>query len=104
MGSYVSIWATGVTNIQGLDGQMATAAQDFHCCAIVTAGSLEVLRPGYAGAAPGMVAGVVQINFQVTAPGVATGQEFASRLTDSKTSDQFLSMQRHKPIPAACLR
>jgi uncharacterized protein (TIGR03437 family) len=76
-GSIVSIWATGAGSIypQPLDGQISTAAQDYGCCqigALVVRSSSFVQAPPqplpvvfYAGAAPGMVAGLVQINFQV---------------------------------------
>ena len=75
-GSIVSIWATGTGLIfpRPLDGQISTAAQDYDCCqigALVVRSSSFVQAPqplpvvSYAGAAPGMVAGVVQINFQV---------------------------------------
>jgi uncharacterized protein (TIGR03437 family) len=75
-GSIVSIWATGTGSIypRPLDGQISTAAQDYECCqvgALVVAISNFVQVPpplpvvSYAGAAPGMVAGIVQINFQV---------------------------------------
>jgi uncharacterized protein (TIGR03437 family) len=73
-GSIVSIWATGTGSIypRPLDGQIASAAQDYYCCQV---GILAAYRLGteppplpvvlYAGAAPGMVVGVVQINFQI---------------------------------------
>ncbi len=66
-GSVVSIWATGTGAITSLaDGQIATsaAANCFDCRigfgASGSAGSLE-----YAGDAPGMVAGVTQINVRL---------------------------------------
>jgi uncharacterized protein (TIGR03437 family) len=67
-GSIVSIWATGTGAIypRPLDGQISTTAQDYDCCQI-TLGPVV-----YAGAAPGMVAGVVQINFQIPAPDIGT--------------------------------
>jgi uncharacterized protein (TIGR03437 family) len=68
-GSIVSVWATGAgfTPIFSLgeDGQIATAAEDFQCCAVYLGNTpLTVL---YAGAAPGVVMGVLQINFQLPA-------------------------------------
>jgi uncharacterized protein (TIGR03437 family) len=65
-GSIVSIWVTGTGSIypRPLDGQISTAAQDYDCCQ-VEMGSSSGAVVLYAGAAPGMVAGVVQINFQV---------------------------------------
>jgi uncharacterized protein (TIGR03437 family) len=76
-GSIVSIWATGagITPIfsLGADGQIATSAEDLQCCAVYLGNTpLSVL---YAGAAPGIVMGVVQINFQlpvqIAAPSVS---------------------------------
>jgi len=67
-GSYVSIWATGTGYFPGSDGQLATGANQF--CSLV--GYCEILQQNgsaanvsYIGSAPGMVNGVVQINFQV---------------------------------------
>ena len=71
-GSIVSIWATGTGAIYPgpLDGQISTTAQDYDCCQI-TLGPVV-----YAGAAPGMVAGVVQINFQIPAASVSTAGSY----------------------------
>jgi uncharacterized protein (TIGR03437 family) len=66
-GWVVSVWATGIgrTDPQPLDGQVAEGAVDYHCCSLYLFDQpLEVL---YGGAAPGLVAGVVQINFRVPA-------------------------------------
>jgi uncharacterized protein (TIGR03437 family) len=72
-GSIVSIWAIGTGSIypRPLDGQIATAAQDYECCQVEMSSSGPVVL--YAGAAPGMVAGVVQINFQILPYVVSTG-------------------------------
>jgi uncharacterized protein (TIGR03437 family) len=76
-GSIVSIWATGTGSIypRPRDGQISTAAQDYYCCQVAMSPDYSlgpVPTPGpvvfYAGTAPGMVAGVVQINFQIPAP------------------------------------
>ena len=73
-GSYVSIWATGTGYFPGDDGQLAPGANQFCSmvgyCAIVN--TIPGLSPSgidvsYVGAAPGLVNGVVQINFQVCA-------------------------------------
>jgi uncharacterized protein (TIGR03437 family) len=92
-GSIVSIWATGAGSIypRPPDGQISTAAQDYECCqigALVVRSSSFVQAPqplpvvSYAGAAPGMVAGIVQINFQVPpyidTPGTLGFSVFAS--------------------------
>lgn len=70
-GSYVSVWLTGTGYYPGSDGQMATAA-DYYCslsdfCEMVDAGTGKQVPVSYIGAAPGMVHGVAQINFQVSA-------------------------------------
>jgi uncharacterized protein (TIGR03437 family) len=83
-GSIVSIWATGVPlpNTPYPIDQLATAAQDFACCQVgvgfsadnfaggVPTGTVTGTTPAtvtYSGASPGIVRGVVQINFQVPA-------------------------------------
>ncbi len=78
-GSIVSIWATGTGANFLFDGEIATTAQDYHCCQISILeipSAFDSESPGpvvpYAGAAPGMVAGVVQINFQIPAASVST--------------------------------
>jgi uncharacterized protein (TIGR03437 family) len=65
-GSIVSVWATGTGYAPGADGQMATAAQQTCSCAIVNTVQGTSFSATYAGAAPGMVNGVVQINFTVS--------------------------------------
>jgi uncharacterized protein (TIGR03437 family) len=76
-GSIVSIWATGTGSIypRPRDGQISNTAQDYYCCQVGISPDYSlgpISPPGpvvlYAGAAPGMVAGVVQINFQIPAP------------------------------------
>jgi uncharacterized protein (TIGR03437 family) len=73
-GSVVSIWATGVSPPfpASPDGQMAAGANNFGCCGVYSnfysvPFSPANLNVSYGGAAPGIVAGVVQINFQATA-------------------------------------
>ena len=69
-GSIVSIWATGVGwNEQAGDGQQQTSAQpacDF--CVIHDVSQNKDIFPSYSGAAPGMVNGIMQINFEVMNP------------------------------------
>jgi len=70
VGSYVSVWATGTGYFPGSDGQMATGANEFcslvgYCEMLNTASGYSAIIVPYIGAAPGMVNGVVQINFQV---------------------------------------
>jgi uncharacterized protein (TIGR03437 family) len=65
-GSVVAVWVTGVgTTPFGAwqDGRLATGALDFGCCQIYVQGHpADVV---YGGAAPGIVAGVAQVNFQL---------------------------------------
>jgi len=64
-GSIVTIWATGIgATPYGVwqDGRIAPGALDFDCCQVYAQGAANVL---YGGTAPGIVAGVVQVNFQV---------------------------------------
>lgn len=64
-GSIVSVWATGLGYAPGADGQMATVAQPTCDCTIFLQNT--DFLPTYAGAAPGMVNGIAQINFMVSA-------------------------------------
>jgi uncharacterized protein (TIGR03437 family) len=69
-GSYVSVWATGTGYFPGSDGQMATGANQF--CSLVGSCGIDTVsgngvNVSYIGAAPDLVNGVVQINFQVCA-------------------------------------
>ena len=64
-GSYVSIWVTGVNPpapYPGYAGQIATAAKNYSCCAIVIGSLMPPVT--YAGLAPGAALGVLQINFE----------------------------------------
>jgi uncharacterized protein (TIGR03437 family) len=66
-GSLVSIWATGVGwTSSNVDGQQQTKPEGNCACYIENLGVLNYAVTSYAGAAPGMVNGIVQINFQVT--------------------------------------
>ena len=70
LGSYVAIWATGTGYFPGSDGQLATGANEFcnlmGTCNVSSAFDGSQVNLYYIGAAPGMVNGVVQIDFQVT--------------------------------------
>jgi uncharacterized protein (TIGR03437 family) len=69
-GSIVTIWATGVGWTDQLgDGQLQTSARDGCACTIHDAEQNTDIAPSYAGAAPGTVNGVKQINFRVMSPG-----------------------------------
>jgi uncharacterized protein (TIGR03437 family) len=84
VGSFVSIWATGTGFAPGLDGQMATMAQSFCSCIIHDITANQDIVPSYAGAAPGLVTGTVQINFQVPGAG-----HYFYLAVSGKTSDSF---------------
>jgi len=65
-GSIVSIWATGVGGNSGppADGQIPEAADDWcRACSIDVGSVTETVT--YAGAAPGLIDGVMQINFMI---------------------------------------
>jgi uncharacterized protein (TIGR03437 family) len=69
-GSFVSIWATGFdeNSVQlPLNGSVATGA-NFWCtyCSVTLENGPESVQ--YAGAAPGLIDGIMQINFMVPAP------------------------------------
>jgi len=82
-GSIVSVWAAGALTPGGTDGQIAIAAQDFFCCQLYAGSSL--LTVTYSGAAPGIVAGVVQVNFQV--PADASGQISVTVVAENRASN-----------------
>lgn len=68
-GSYVSIWATGTGYALSADGQQLTAANQY-CDGILLLCPVysidgTLLTTAYSGAAPDMVTGAIQINFQV---------------------------------------
>jgi uncharacterized protein (TIGR03437 family) len=67
--SIVSIWATGTGNSFGVDGQVSSsAANTCVACQISVSGSAGINGLSlavYAGAAPGIIDGVSQINFTV---------------------------------------
>jgi uncharacterized protein (TIGR03437 family) len=83
VGSFVSIWATGIGFTPGVDGQMTTAAQQLCACTIHDIAQNQDIIPSYAGAAPEMVTGIVQINFRVN----ATGNYYLT--VNGKNSDPF---------------
>jgi uncharacterized protein (TIGR03437 family) len=68
-GSIVSIWVTGTGSTSGVDGQVATAAEntcigcEVSVNGVTGANGLSLVV--YAGAAPGIINGVSQINFTV---------------------------------------
>ena len=69
VGSVIAIWVTGIGATPfGVwqDGRIAPGPADFGCCQILPQkGPADVL---YGGAAPGIVAGVAQVNFRAPVP------------------------------------
>jgi uncharacterized protein (TIGR03437 family) len=82
-GSVVSMWVTGVYVPSGPDGQIPSAADYYACCQVYA--NEAMLRVTYSGAAPGIVAGVVQINFQV--PADASGITYITVLSGNRVSN-----------------
>jgi uncharacterized protein (TIGR03437 family) len=85
-GSVVAIWATGIgapTFDAWQNGHLAVGAVDFGCCQIDVDGyPADVL---YGGAAPGIVAGVAQVNFEL--PPVRAGD-----LSPSQSPTVYVSL------------
>ena len=69
VGSVIAIWVTGIgASPFGVwqDGRIASGPADFGCCQVLPQkGPADVL---YGGAAPGIVAGVAQVNFRAPVP------------------------------------
>jgi uncharacterized protein (TIGR03437 family) len=86
-GSIVSIWATGVGIVYPMpaDGEVVSAAQNYECC-FVLVNNHEYADVLYGGAAPGMVAGVVQINFRLPADLAKGVSEVAIGLSTNMSS------------------
>jgi uncharacterized protein (TIGR03437 family) len=73
-GSIVALWATGIgATTFGVwqDGQIAKTAMDLGCCQIWAQDRPAAVL--YGGTAPGLVAGVAQINFRVPTQAIAYG-------------------------------
>jgi uncharacterized protein (TIGR03437 family) len=86
-GSYVSIWATGTGFFPGPNGQIASSVQPYCQCEIRMFNN-QTAPVFYAGAAPGLVNGIVQIDFQV-APAFA-GSGSYQLTVNGKNSFSFL--------------
>jgi uncharacterized protein (TIGR03437 family) len=88
-GDYVSIYATGggQTNPPGVDGLLGSAPYPLPLAQVTaTIGGLPCFVQ-YAGAAPGYVAGVLQINAQVPA-GVTPGPSVPVQVKIGETTSQ----------------
>ena len=62
---------------------MTTKAQAFCVCVIHDVGHNQDIIPFYAGAAPGFVTGVVQINFQVPPSGALFSLGVSGKASDT---------------------
>lgn len=79
LGSIVAIWASGAGAVSLSDGEIPQAAMNTYCCSIdLNSSPAEVL---YAGVAPGMVAGVSQVNFRLPAEMYSGAKDVAVTLT-----------------------
>lgn len=74
IGSPISIWATGVAFFSGADGRLATVRQYLGDSEIHTSIDGRTVPALYTGASPGMVNGVVEIDFQATSGQAANGR------------------------------
>jgi uncharacterized protein (TIGR03437 family) len=83
IGSVVSVWATGTRPLKGVDGRIATAANNNCSCSVQLGDILykvvdaEVL---YCGDAPGLVFGVTQVNVRI--PGGVTSTSVGAQMTN----------------------
>jgi uncharacterized protein (TIGR03437 family) len=64
-GSIVAIWASGTGAVDLSDGEIPQAAMNTYCCSVAVNGNPA--EAVYGGIAPGIVAGVSQINFRLPA-------------------------------------
>ena len=82
--SIVSIWVTGTGAVYAAqDGQVLTTAQDYYCCQVQA--NYQAADVLYAGASPGLVAGITQINFRVPEQS-STGQVTLTITAGGRTS------------------
>lgn len=82
----MTIWATGTGFFYGLtDGQEQTTAQPTCSCGILAPNSILL---AYAGAAPGTVSGVTQINFKIPSPPDTLNNENFLLFAGRQLSDQ----------------
>ena len=82
VGSFVTFWANGAGAFSTIDGQVATAARAYCACTITDTRGTQI-NVSYAGAAPGLVNGITQINFQIpqyTISGAPYAQSFELRI------------------------
>jgi uncharacterized protein (TIGR03437 family) len=77
------------------DGQLAPSAAAFDCCRIVADKPANVV---YAGTAPGIVAGVVQVNFQVTSQLAAQGPIISIALATRDATSNPVKLYVRAPL------
>lgn len=96
-GSFVTVWADNAGAFSPVDGQIASAAQAYCGCTILdeqpVAGAVlppdSQISVSYAGAAPGLVNGITQINFQIPAYSGPTFQQSFFLETGALVSNGF---------------
>jgi uncharacterized protein (TIGR03437 family) len=87
--SVVTIWATGTGFVYGsTDGQEQSTAQSSCSCSIDEPLALNSIFPAYAGAAPGTVNGVTQVNFEIPSPPDTVNNEIFRLFAAGQWSDQ----------------
>jgi uncharacterized protein (TIGR03437 family) len=78
-GTYEAIWMTGSGVLLGVSpGQIATGANDLHCCSVLLDGTPETAV--YGGYSPGVALGVLQVNFLVNMTTAIGSQPTAANL------------------------
>jgi uncharacterized protein (TIGR03437 family) len=88
-GSIVALWATGLYLVPVPafpDGQVPDSARNVFCCSVYAQG--HPLAVQYSGAAPGLVAGVVQINVQL--PTGVTNELMLTLVSDSGSTQALV--------------
>ena len=95
-GSFVSVFATGLgqTDPEGSDGAIAAGAGKPPVRPVTIKVGHETARVTYAGAAPGLVEGVIQINFEVPVSCVNSASlEISMGTTQGKETTGFYCTQ-----------
>jgi uncharacterized protein (TIGR03437 family) len=95
VGEYVTFYATGAGQLSpgGVDGQVTPLSQPYPLpvkSVTATVGGVEAVV-GYAGAAPGLVSGVMQVNLQIPA-GVLAGPAIVQLTVDTISSPNVVTV------------
>ena len=76
-GTIVSVWGTGFGNAAvNVDGAVTTFANNWCSQCFVSLVTNEIEPVAYAGTAPGLIDGLMQVNFMVQAPGAGSNQAY----------------------------